>query len=135
MDMARKLLYPLLCQGILYLVQYIAIPLLFANISPTDTARHLMLIISTTAAMAFVGMFFFERRLKYWLLGFVPYIVLTINVRPFRAYGTGTRLFASLDDLRILVLSMTVLAIEVVVWLVIMTVTKSPKQSKTRNVK
>jgi hypothetical protein len=127
-ELTKKFLSPLICQVVLFLLQYIAIPFVFVGISSTDTARQLFIKISTTAAISFVGMFFLEHRFRYWLLCYVPYIILTIIIRPYVANGSDTRLFTGLDNLQTLSWSVVVLLTEFAVWVVVVGIKKLLKQ-------
>jgi hypothetical protein len=114
----KKVIYPIFFQFLLYLIQFIGVPLLTV-IAPSDNARQLGIIISSTSIITFIGMFFFERRIRYWGLGYCLYLALVLSFRPFKVYGIDGSTFLSLNILRVLSLSFIVLIVEMSIFILV----------------
>lgn len=118
-------LSPILAQVILYLVQYTIIP---ALIPVWESGNYSFEIIScTTVLIASVCMTFFSSLFRYWVLGYLVYLVL-ITVHPHNGYyniGYGT---TSLTFLLVYVYAVFVLILEIIVWVVIAIIKRSLKQ-------
>ena len=89
--MRKQIIQPILLQIALFLIQFVIIPSVY-YISPYDTARCLVVIISTTTFVLIFGMVKYKRLLG-WLLGLIVYGVLIMLYHPNNIYGIGNGIF------------------------------------------
>jgi hypothetical protein len=115
----RNLMMTILCQLVIYLVQFVVVPV-FVDIYPSDTLRGTLAICVSTLFLSFGGMTKISRKYHYWIVGIIPYTMLLFFYRP---YGI-TDGFWGVD---IPIISLLVLANEFAIWVIVITINKVRK--------
>ena len=111
--MRKQIIQPILLQIVLFLIQFVIIPS-FYYISPYDTARCLVVIISTTSLVLVFGMIKYKRLLG-WLLGLIVYGVLIMLYHPNNIYGIGNGIF-DFDIITISIFIFLNFIIQFIIW-------------------
>lgn len=110
-----------LFQLLLYLVQYLLVPVI-AFPDPKDENLSGAIVMITTFVFAFVGMYFFVPNVLYWFATMPIYYWLVSLYHPENIYGINFRddQFAYLSSTNVLTISIIVLLLEIFVWIIVM---------------
>jgi len=88
--MRKAILKVLLSDFILYVLQFLIIPLLYSKVFGRRNEATAVLCI-TTVIITLIAMIAFSDKMRFWLLGLIFYTTLIFLYAPEGAYGVGLR--------------------------------------------
>lgn len=89
----KDIFLPGASQVVLFIIQFFLLPVII-HIYPSDAARQSIALVLTTAVTT-VLFGFHARKIIYWLLSYLLYILLVILYHPDYLYGIGYGMFAA----------------------------------------
>ena len=89
----KDVFLPCASQVVLYVIQFFLLPAII-HIYPTDASRQSIALIFTTAVTT-VLFGIHTRKILFWLLSFILYILLVVLYHPDYLYGIGYGMFAA----------------------------------------
>lgn len=86
--MAKKLIYVLLFQLMIYIMLFIISPRLF-SLHPSDSSSSFIIISLTATVISLIGIIFFVDQIRYWSIGIPVLWGLIMLYHPQNIYGIG----------------------------------------------
>lgn len=112
----KKIIIVFLSNFFLYILQFFIIPLLY-TIHPSDELRNnLVLVLSSFVISIFTSLFI--NKFRYFIIGYLLYIILIISYHPNYLYGIGYGMF-SFTSFLILKVILIVFLSQFLAWLVV----------------
>ena len=114
-EIVKKIVYAIVLQTLIYILQYLLIPIIYIP-HPMDQTACTLILFFTTIIIIFFGQLFVIRNTWCWIISFPIYPILIKLYHPTDAYGIGYDgfLISFNENFYIILVSLFILIVEVV---------------------